>query len=382
MESGHSMRISGIEVVAALVRRRRLIGISTLAACAAAVAFSGICLLLPPTINPRPNRYTARAAVQLVSTSSDRTALQSFVSSLAGSGAADARFALALLSENTLVDEVTSRFDFAARYRLRRRSKTAARRLFRTAMSAHYVSSTGIIELDYTDTDPQFAAEVLSYSLTALSERFDGLSAGRADSEAARLDVELHGARRALEESQTALVRFQRDHHLLDPAMQFGAELDQLDALQSELIDYRLQTASMELSGRSSSDADLTNARREEAAAQTVLESLRIGPASGGFMPVTQIPEHQVEYAALKANLAMSRSLYSSLRRQYELTRLQAVRGTAFLQVIDAPEVPETPSGPNRTRFVVLITLGVFLLTSLIALFSRPGARRARGQSS
>ncbi|MEJ2433091.1 MAG: hypothetical protein P8Y53_07965 [Pseudolabrys sp.] len=70
-------------------------------------------------------------------------------------------------------------------------------------------------------------------------------------------------------------------------------------------------------------------------------------------------------------------TLRGNFRAQLETARLKASASSKSFQVVQAPEVPEVKSGPNRVLFTIVVVLIVFLLSAAYSVLSeRLSARR------
>jgi uncharacterized protein involved in exopolysaccharide biosynthesis len=79
-------------------------------------------------------------------------------------------------------------------------------------------------------------------------------------------------------------------------------------------------------------------------------------------------PQLQFEEQRLNRQVAVQQELYLTLRREYELARVEEVNNTPVLTMIDRPAVPGRRIKPQRTVTVLLVALVVFLLACGLAI--------------
>jgi uncharacterized protein involved in exopolysaccharide biosynthesis len=90
-------------------------------------------------------------------------------------------------------------------------------------------------------------------------------------------------------------------------------------------------------------------------------------------------PELKFQYDRLERRVLIKQEVFTELRRQYEEARIQEVNDTPVITVIDQAVAPEDKSSPKRKLTVVL----VFIAASVIGTFAALGrefVERARDQ--
>ena len=80
-------------------------------------------------------------------------------------------------------------------------------------------------------------------------------------------------------------------------------------------------------------------------------------------------PELQFEQGRLDRQVQLRTDVYQTLRREYEVARIDEINDTPVLTVVDAPVPPAKPSSPRRVRMAaVAAVLGVLAGVSLAFL--------------
>jgi uncharacterized protein involved in exopolysaccharide biosynthesis len=87
-------------------------------------------------------------------------------------------------------------------------------------------------------------------------------------------------------------------------------------------------------------------------------------------------PELQAEFERLQSEVSMRRQVFTSLAQAYEQARIDEVRNTPVITVIEAPSVPAYPDGRGIRRAATVAGLLGLLLAIFIA-FGREAAQRA-----
>ena len=179
--------ISLIDLFAVLLKHKVLIIGLTGAAMIFAVLISVISLKLSPEKSFLPNQYTPKAQMLINDDSSSKGGLSSMLSSsglgslagLAGvsvsSGSSNSALAGYLVSSNTIQDAVVDKFDLIERYKIKKSPRAASREALKKVLTSNYDSDTGVFSISFTDTDPEFAREVVNYVVDLLEARFNEL---------------------------------------------------------------------------------------------------------------------------------------------------------------------------------------------------------------
>ena len=102
-----------------------------------------------------------------------------------------------------------------------------------------------------------------------------------------------------------------------------------------------------------------------------VLDELQSGFSSfsAQTIPRDDLPAVAAEYLNLSGDLQLQEQLYSVLRQQYELTRIDETDPSRTFQVIEPVEVPEVRHRPNRALVCMIGSLTALLVSILAAFF-------------
>lgn len=415
---GRRNRVTFLGFLVLVLRRGRFVGVSTVVAAVLATAFALSTALMPPGSrhNPLPDRYSPQAEVMIMpsqnaalsstlgnvssasssalnalsgsASGSSGTGLSALLQSTSAGGATveeTSTFAEAVLKGDALADMVTSHFDFAKRYGIRRDVKTRSRSLFRKSISSKYDPKSGILTITYTNTDRVFATDVLTYTLDALQKRLSDLSAGKAVDTRDYLQGRVAQAKTSLDEARAQLISFEKVHGIVNLQQQAQVQAAQIASLESRIQSDQTQLKALAQYPALKDQARVTQLNIDIAVSKNLLNDLRAGTSSFNInaIPENQIPTISVEYANLSLEVSIRSSIYSSLRKDYESARLQANGASAWFQVIQDPQVPEVKSGPHRVALTILIVAVVFVIAVIISLVSgrieeQQAARSAR----
>lgn len=93
---------------------------------------------------------------------------------------------------------------------------------------------------------------------------------------------------------------------------------------------------------------------------QTLEHSVTYGSPSS-------VPSIVLESTLLKAELGAQQSVYTQLKTQLELLKIEMASDTPVFQVIENAEVPDMKSGPSRGMLCIIITFAGFFVSIFLA---------------
>jgi hypothetical protein len=93
------------------------------------------------------------------------------------------------------------------------------------------------------------------------------------------------------------------------------------------------------------------------------------------FPRFSDAPEVELSLARLMRDVEIKRAVYGVLSEQYEQARIQEMKDTPTLQVLDWGRVPTARSRPRRKVIVLITAVSAFFLSSMLAVI-RQRARR------
>ena len=379
----HDDAVSLLDLLGVLVRRRRLIIGTTTASAVAILAYAVLSLSLPSSspFNLLPNIFRPEAKVLLLEgSSSGLPALSAAflgngglgLGQLLGGGGGGSSAALAqeLLAGRTIQDQIIAEFDFFGRYELTDLARTRARGLAEQALQYEYDVESAVLSIAYEDTDPEFAAAVLTRTLELLERRFHALTMETVLLKKQHLEERLAVVGADRQAAQERLVAFHQAYGIIDIREQ-SLELARL------LADYKRELLSKEVELQSlreflpATDPSVVQLQSQIGIVRQVLDELQTGFRyfSAQTIPQDELPGVAADYLNLRRDLEIQEQIYALLREQYELTRIEESDPSRTFQILEAVEVPEIKHRPSRSRVCVVGTLIGFLLSVLLAFF-------------
>jgi uncharacterized protein involved in exopolysaccharide biosynthesis len=248
---------------------------------------------------------------------------------------------------------------------------------------------SGIIAISVTDRSPQRAAALANAYVDQLNLLVTDLSTSSARRERVFLEDRLKVAKQDLDQASSEFAQFSSKNSTLDIQQMGKAMLDAAGNVAGQLI-----AAESELQGLRQIYTD-DNARVQSLSARvaelrTQLAKLQGGPGNGAdrsgpnvqpasllaaraqelpYPSIRTLPLLGVKYADFYRRSKIQETVYELLTEQYELAKIQEVKETPNVKVLDRAVMPEKKSFPPRLLIIFLGTLlafsgGVFWVTS------------------
>jgi uncharacterized protein involved in exopolysaccharide biosynthesis len=340
----------------------RVTGLGTILALAAAFLipkeFESTTRLMPP--DSQSNASMAMLAGLSAKTGSALGAVAGDLLGLKSSG----DLFVGILQSRTVQDRLIARFDLRKVYHERLWEGARKKLAVNTAIYAD--RKNGIIFITITDRDPRRAAAMGQSYVDELNQLVSDLSTSGAHRERVFLEERLKSVQQDLETAENDFSQFASKNMAIDIKEQGRAMVEAAASLQGQMI-----AAESELEGLRQIYAD--NSVRVRAVQARISELKQqldkiAGKGEGTsatstsyndslYPSIKKLPLLGVTYADLYRRTKVQEAIFEALTQQYELAKVQEVRETPSVKVLDAADIPEQKSFPPRTA---IVTLGLF----------------------
>jgi len=305
-ETSDEDEISLIDLFAVLWRRKKMIIGITVAAAIGAVLFSIISLTLPAEISPLPNVYTPEA-IMLIDNKSSSGGLSSMLGNLSGlaslaglamSGASNySQLAVFLVETNSFLDAVVDEFGLIEKLEIEKSPRAASRKILKKILKAELDSPSSTLKIKFSDTDPEFARDVINFSVAYLENRFNELGLDKSRIEKENLELNIAN-------TYKEILKLEEESRRLEQAVAYG---------------------------------------------------------TGAYPSIT------IEMNRLMLELDAQKQIYTQLKVQYELNKIEIASESPIFQVLEYAEVPDQKSGPGRGMICIIVTLAAGFLSVFLA---------------
>lgn len=299
--------ISLIDLLAVILKRKWMIFWITFAAAVFILVFSIISLVLPPEDSYLPNEYKISANMLInndssssgLSSSGTASAAASLLGiSLGASESSTSDLTIYLATSNPFLDAVAQKFDLYSKLEPDTKSPIATvRKELSKQFETEFDSSSGVLTISFTDIDPEYAVEVVNFTVDWISDKLTELG---------------------VDTNQITKENLEKN----------------VDITWNEII--RITT---ELSNSSNAQIWNSNSTFDRAITQQKLE----------------------------LELSAQKSVYTQLRSQLELLKVQMQSETPKFQILERPTVPDIKSGPSRGKLCIIVVFAAFFISIFLA---------------
>jgi tyrosine-protein kinase Etk/Wzc len=236
------------------------------------------------------------------------------------------------------------------------------------------VGAEGVVRLAYLDKDAKRAAAVANGCTRVLDEIQRETRHGSASEVRRFVGARLDSTRVAMAAAEVALRDFQQRHGLLVPEDQAKALVEAVAKIDAERLAALVERDAL----RAEVGPEHPEVLRADALARSLAEAQaslegRGGPLEGpadrrtALIDLGRLPDLSLEFLRLYREVETRTTLYALLLQMYEQYRIEEVRDTPTIQVLDPAAPPEEKARPHRAVICVVATLLAFAASVGIA---------------
>ena len=304
-----------------------------------------------------PPSYTARTTLlppgsQQQSGSAAALASIGALSGLAGglAGKTPDELYVALLKSDAVLRELDKSLGLQERYELR--SFVHLRKRIGNYVAVSAEKKTGVITLEVTDRDPEFAA-VWPMRTSPRSPRCStGSPSPKRNSGASSSSSSSTATKNKLIAAEQDLRKVQERSGVIVLDKQAEALIGGAAQLRAQIAEREVQLQVLR-TGATEQNPEVIRMRSELAALRSELARLESRTSNQGStnaldLPVGRLPEAAIDYIRARRELKLQETLLENMIRQYEIAKLDEAKEGQVLQQIDAALPPDYRSSPPR----------------------------------
>jgi uncharacterized protein involved in exopolysaccharide biosynthesis len=316
-----------------------------------------------------PDQVNSGAGMALLAASGSNagSSLGTLAGGLLGLKSSGALF-IGILQSRTVQDHIVSKFQLQKVYG--DRYAEDVRKDLANNSGVYEDRKSGILTIQVTDTDAQRATAIAQEYTAELNRVVNQMSTSSAHREREFLEERLKAVQLDLADAEKEFSQYASRNAAIDIQAQGKAMIEGAATLQGQLI-----AAQSELEGLKQVYTD-DNVRVRSVHAQMVelknqLE--RIGgenesgvssphkiPSDPNYPSIRKLPLLGVTYADLYRRMKVQEAVFETLTREYELAKVQEVKETPSVKVLDPASVPEKKSFPPRLLIIFFGTCIAF----------------------
>ena len=281
---------------------------------------------------------------------------------------------VAILESRTVMEAVARKHDLENIYR--EKNLEEAVRTFRKNVDIA-LEDEGSVKVRVLDKNPQRAADMVNDMVFYLDSLNIRLNVQRARNNRIFIEKRLEENIREMDAAEKTLMAFQQEHNMIALEEQTEAAITVAAELQAQMLKAQFELG-MISSSLGEAHSEVLRRKEQIASIENELEKLRYGKLSeegmaikkekGGevLIPLVQIPEIGQKYLTLYKQVQVQNKLYIFLVQEYEQAKIQEIKDTPTVQVIDRGVPPIRKFKPKR---ILIVLSCAFVCTLVLVLW-------------
>lgn len=350
-------------ILRTIVRKRKFIAAATLLAAAVS---AGISFILPVWYKATGSILPPEAG----STASAITAqllLAGFQPGMIPSAVSPSDLYAAILRSETVMYAVIDSLNLVEAYKTKNRYKAFSRLWKRTEID---VGFDGVVRVSYEDKDRERSALVVNQFLMELDSFNKNVRVGNAAKLRQFVEKRVHETSQELKEAEDELRRFQEQTGVVFISEQAKASIETAAEIFVRIAELEVEMERLRTS-TTEANPEIANIRSQIRALEK-----KLGEMGYSGTPLVSEDDYQVfpkfrsaaevqqRLAELSREVEIKSRVLGFLRQQYEEARIEEVRDTPTIQILDWARVPSVRSRPKRKAIVIVSSLIALLLSS------------------
>jgi capsule polysaccharide export protein KpsE/RkpR len=274
---------------------------------------------------------------------------------------------IGILQSRTVQDDLINKFNLRKVYW--DRYMDDARKDLEEKTTVTQDRKSGIITIRVSDRNPQRAMGIAQEYVAQLNRVVILLNTSAAHREREFLEERLTQVKQDLESAENGFSDFASKNTALDIPAQGRAMIAASATLQGQLIAAQTELESLrQIYADNNVRVRTMQARVDELRHQLdklggKFDSGSIGneqnaaDAQTMYPSIKKLPLLGVKYADLYRNSRVEEALFETLTQEYELAKVQEVKETPSVKILDSPSLPEKKSYPPRLLIIFLVTM-------------------------
>ncbi|MCB5260719.1 MAG: Wzz/FepE/Etk N-terminal domain-containing protein [Candidatus Cloacimonetes bacterium] len=230
--------------------------------------------------------------------------------------------------------------------------------------------NTGLITIIVQSKSKQLSLDIVNYYLKRLDEynRTQKVTQGKLNREF--LEERVKETRMILDSLIVVNQTFQEKNKAVDLEAQAKSMIESYGVLIAEKmkLDIELELARSKYSANSPILIDLDLKKKGLDTQIKALENSGNAPKPEYLLDIDRIPAISSQYAQIKMNMEVYKTIYEFLYPQYEAARLTELKDMPTLEILDQPRLAGRRDKPKRALICAVATVLAFFAAVVIAL--------------
>lgn len=288
-----------------------------------------------------------------------------------------------LLKSRALKDKVQNRIDLMKHYDKEDLEKAYSAFEDHLQVEMETEESFGAVtiialKIHVLDKDPEFCAELVNVVVDEWDNLYTDVSRRSAMFRRQFVEENLHQTSMELAAAEDSMRAFQEEHGITALEAQVQGTISAAMALEQKIADARITVQVLEQLFQPN-HPELQRAKLQlQQLLQQQKEIQKPSAEETLLLPLDIAPELSLEYSRIFRHVKTLEAIHEVLVQQYEQLKMQELKETPALRIIDRGEVPIHKYKPKRLILTVMAMFSALFL-ALIAVYFLEYANRTRG---
>ena len=277
---------------------------------------------------------------------------------------------VALFHSRSTEDALIQRFGLADKYHAK--TMADARAALEKHSSVTLGAKDGLIQISFTDRDPNFAAQVANAYIEEYHKRTDRLALTEASQRRVFFQQQLLEATENLTKAEEALKSTEHTTGVFQLDSQARSLIESAAILRGQITAKEVQLEAMR-SYATEDNPQVKEVTQELGALKAQLA--KMSTAGGGgesdfLISGNKIPEAGMEYINKLRDVRYNETIQELITKQFEAAKLDEARQGAAVQVVDVAVPPDKKSSPMRLQSILIAAILGFLVACVWCIVS------------
>lgn len=267
----------------------------------------------------------------------------------------------AMLKTERIEDALVRRFDLQRVYHARKLIDARKTLESRTSVTSR---KEGLITISVEDRDPKRASDLANAYSEELSKLNQDLAVTEASQRRLFFEKQLQTAKESLADAEVALKRTQEKTGLIQMDAQAKAIIESVANVKAQVAAKEVEIQAMRSFATEHNPA-LIMAEQQLAGLRAQLARLEYQQNRQGDiqLPTANVPGAGLEYVRRVRDVKYHETIFELLAKQFEAAKLDEVKNSGVVQVVDPATIPERRSSPKRPLIVLFAAFASAMLS-------------------
>ena len=237
--------------------------------------------------------------------------------------------------------------------------------LYRSNIKFSYNDEKGIVDFNFNHTDNDNILKISEFIIRKSSEMFNLLNQRKSEKELLFITTQLSSKLSELKALETSILEYQNKYKIVDPELQIQNNLNVLNNLKLERLNA-LIVLKTERRNYGKKSKKLLNIKTKLSVLDGEIKKINDSLFKTGINDSSDLNVAIIVFNELKNEYLLKKDLYSKGIIQMELSRLDTLKSSKYIEVISEPFKPYEIFYPKKINFLITSLILFFFLYYII----------------